>query len=121
MTSESRPASHGLRIATAALTTWVAFFGTIAAMLTGMSWIVLLAVTLGVTTGFEVLEGPSTRFAWLGVGLFAVITGGITFVIARWQWNGMADSPARDHQRLLVVLVVLALAVAPVPMAFGML
>ena len=108
MEDEARRVGPWLRRTSAALTAWCAFWGLQIAVFTVMTYAVLLWG--GGMVGSEEL-GEVAGLAY--VGLLWACAGALAFFTTRWQWRRMQDSAAGDHYRLVAVLVVAGIALAP--------
>ena len=109
MTDAAQPALRWQCIS-AALTAWCAFWGTLGAVTTVVSYAVLL--------GGVDMEEPGEIARSVYVGLLTLCAGLVSFFITRWQWTRMLDSRASDHRSLAIVLIIVGIAVAPQPFVF---
>ncbi len=104
------PAPVSLRILTAALTAWCAFWATLAAPMTVMSWLVV---------GFGLsIQEPNRLTGSIGLGLLGVLGLILAIALTRIQWRGMRTATSGEHAVLLIGLIVVGIAVSPAPFVY---
>lgn len=102
-----------LRCATAALTAYSIFWGTISAFFTVTIYSWLIRAYFGpAEVTFPESETSDDGAAFV-LWVVLVISSVLALLTMRWQWSRMRRTAAGDHVRLALVLVVVALAVTP--------
>ncbi len=98
-----------LRLTSAALTAWCAFFGTYVAVMSIFYQLAIYRIFFGADDHAD----PGESVGYLYHGLLMLGAAVVAFFTVRWQWSRMRNSVAGDHYRLAGILIFIAIAVGP--------